>query len=243
MSNIKVGIIEDEMIIGQGIYDALEQLGYMPVEPVGNYTEAMEMIDREQPDILLIDIQLSGKKDGIDVAEKVKEEYNIPFIFLTANSDPGTVERAKLLCPPAYLVKPFNKEELYTSIEVCLHNYTYSQKNNFSNDKDNYLIKDFLFIKQGPSFKKIALNEILYLESENVYVHIHTLNNKLLVRSTLQKYLDTIGSSIFFRVHRSYAININHLETINAEDIFVNGRKIPIGKTQRDELLNIVKIG
>jgi DNA-binding LytR/AlgR family response regulator len=48
---------------------------------------------------------------------------------------------------------------------------------------------------------------------------------------------------MFFRVHRSYAININHLETINAEDIFVNGRKIPIGKTQRDELLNIVKIG
>lgn len=56
MSDIKVGIIEDEMIIGQGIYDALEQLGYKPCEPAGNYTEALEMIDKEQPDILLIDI-------------------------------------------------------------------------------------------------------------------------------------------------------------------------------------------
>src|SRR4051812_22124930 len=103
MANIKVGIVEDEMIIAEGIVQALEQLGYEPTEPATSYTDALEMIEAERPDILLVDIQLSGKKDGIDLAWKIKEDYNIPFIFLTASSDPATVERAKLICPPAYL--------------------------------------------------------------------------------------------------------------------------------------------
>lgn len=88
----------------------------------------MEIIPRQKPDILLLDIQLSGNKDGIDVAEKVNKDFNIPFIFLTANSDVATVERAKNVSPHAYLVKPFRKNELFTSIELCLHNLSHSSK-------------------------------------------------------------------------------------------------------------------
>ena len=243
MAHIKVGIVEDEMLIGEGIAEALTQFGYIPTEPAVSYTEALEMINRDQPDILLIDIQLSGKKDGIDLARKIKEDYNVPFIFLTANSDANTVERAKQLCPPAYLVKPFNKDELFTSIEICLHNFSAMGNKKETTEQGNYLIKEFLFIKQAQSFHKVKVDDIMYFESDNVYLYVYTLHNKLLVRSKLQDYIDLVGSKKIFRVHRSFAVNISHIETINSDSLIINGREIPLGKIYRDELLSQLRLG
>ncbi len=239
MINTKVGIVEDEMIIGRGISDALTELGYSVTEPAISYTEALAMIEDEKPDILLLDINLSGKKDGIDLAWKVREDYNIPFIFLTANSDSATIDRAKKIFPPAYLVKPFNKQELYSSIEICLHNYT-QEKNKPA--EGNYIIKDSVFIKQGQYFQKVKLDDVLYLESDNVYIYVYTADNKLLVRSTIQNYLDIIDSKNFFRVHRSYAVNIHHIQTINSDYVIISDKKIPIGKAYRDELLASLRL-
>src|ERR1700748_3650093 len=127
MDKIKIGIVEDEVIIAEGINSTLKQLGYAVAEPACNYTEALTMMAEEKPDLMLLDITLNGSKDGIDLAWKIKELYNIPFIFLTANADAATVKRAKETEPPAYLVKPFNKDELYASIEICLHNFSQQQ--------------------------------------------------------------------------------------------------------------------
>lgn len=241
-ATIKVGIVEDELLIAHGIADTLEQLGYEPLAPVGSYTEALEMLAREKPDIVLLDIQLSGKKDGIDLATRVREDYDIPFIFLTANSDAATVERAKQLCPHAYLVKPFNKDELYTSIEICLHNFSIARESS-QQEKGNYVIKDSVFIKQGQNFHKVRIGDIMYLESDNVYVHVHAAGAKFLVRSTIQHYLGLLGGETFFRVHRSFAVNINHVQTISSESLIVSGREIPLGRTYRDELLNVLRLG
>jgi len=243
MAAIKVGIVEDEMVIAQGISDALEQLGYVPTEPAMSYTEALHMIATERPDILLVDIQLSGNKDGIDLAWKIREDYNLPFIFLTANSDPATVERAKKVNPPAYLVKPFNKDELYTSIEICLYNFALAEKSTNTATKDNYIIHESIFIKQGQSFQKVAIGDILYLESDNVYIRVYTRAGKLLVRNSLQNYLELIASPRFFRVHRSYAVNLDHIDAINADSLTITQIEIPIGKTFRDELLKAIRVG
>jgi two-component system response regulator LytT len=237
MSGIKVGVVEDEMIIADRICMALEQLGYIPTEPAISYTEALEMMEREKPDIMLLDIVLSGQKDGIDLAAKIKEDYDVPFIFLTANSDTATIERAKKVCPPAYLMKPFTKEELYSSIEICLHNYSALKLAKEPIQKDNYVIKDSLFIKQNNNFVKIRIDDIAILESDRVYVNVHTTKNKkMLVRSALHDYLDVINSTNFIRVHRSYAINVNHIDAINPELVTINGQEIPIGRAYKDDL-------
>ncbi len=243
MSTIKVGIVEDEMLIGIGIEKALKELGYATTDIAVSYTEALEMIELEKPDILLLDIILAGSNDGIDLAWKIKENYNIPFIFLTANSDMATVERAKKLCPPAYLVKPLNKEELYTSIEICLHNFSVINQKKPEIEKGNYYINDSLFIKQGASFVKVKLEEILFIESDKKYVYIHTIGKKLLVRESMQNYIDTIGSKDIMRIHRSYAINLNHIQSINADTLLVGSNEIPIGKAYREELLSMLRLG
>jgi Response regulator of the LytR/AlgR family len=242
MLRIKVGIVEDEVIIGRGIADALEQLGYETTEPAINFTEGVRMLQELKPDIVLLDIHLSGKRDGIDLAWKIREDFNIPFIFLTANADPATVERAKKVNPPAYLVKPFNKEELFTSIEICLHNFSGGNKEKPAGE-GHYVIKDALFIRQGQYFHKVKVDDILYMESDNVYINVYTVDRKILVRNTIQNYLDLINSSNFFRIHRSYAINIAHIDTINSEYVMIGQKQLPISKAYRDELLSRLRIG
>lgn len=242
MAKIKVGIVEDEMIIAQGIAHALHELGYDTTEPAISYTEALGMIVSERPDVVLLDIQLKGHKDGIELAKKIKEEYHIPFIFLTANADAATVSRAKELNPPAYLVKPFNKSELFAAIEICQHNFSVADNKTDTSEKDNYHIKDCLFIKHGANFHKIKTEDILYIESDNIYINVHTRGIKYLVRQSIQNYLDLIGARHFMRVHKSFAINTSHIDQINAASVFINGKEIPIGKTYREELLSFLRL-
>ncbi|MGB0430024.1 MAG: response regulator, partial [Bacteroidia bacterium] len=133
MAKVKILVVEDEIVIADNICDSLDELGYEVCEPAINYTEAVELLEAEKPDIAILDIQLAGSKDGIDLAWKIKEDYDIPFIFLTSNADPRTVDRAKKLTPPAYLIKPFVKDDLYTSIELALYNH---YGNSFSKNEE-----------------------------------------------------------------------------------------------------------
>jgi len=243
MSKIKIGIVEDEVIIADNICTILAQLGYDVLEPASTYAEGLEMLKNEKPDIILLDVNLNGRKDGIDLAWKVKEDFNIPFIFLTANADASTVERAKQTDPPAYLVKPFNKDDLYTSIEIALYNFSKKKEQAESNTSENYVIKDALFIKDGYYFHKAFFKDILYLESDNNYVTVHTADKLHLVRTSLQNYMEHFDPKKFFRIHRSYVINLDHIQTINSENVIINKKELPIGKSYRDELLSKLKLG
>lgn len=240
MQKTTIGVIEDEAIVAMGITQALNDLGYTVPNSAANYTQALEMIGINKPDILLIDIFLGGYKDGIDLALKVKKEYGIPFIFLTANSDAATVDRAKKAEAQAYLVKPFRKEELFASIELCLYNYARQQKQPAA--QNNYLVNNCLFIKKGQYFQKVAIDDILYLESEGVYLNVHTRDGKLLVRSNLQDYLDLIACDNFYKVHRSYAVNLRHVQRINFDSLYINNIELPLARTTRDNLLSKLKI-
>ena len=112
MNKIKIGIVEDEMIIVETIVLALGKLGYEIAGTAGTYEEGLEMISKNRPDLVLLDINLGTKKDGIDLAIALKEGLGTPIIFLTANSDAVTIERAKEIQPLAFIVKPFSKNDL-----------------------------------------------------------------------------------------------------------------------------------
>ena len=106
MSTLKIGIVEDELIIANLIANTLKKIGYQTTKIASTYNEALEMLDAEKPDVVLLDIQIKGSKDGIELAHTINTNYNIPFIFLTANADAATLERAKATNPPAFLVLP-----------------------------------------------------------------------------------------------------------------------------------------
>lgn len=247
MSLIKIGVVEDEAVIADHICDTLEALGYTVTEPALNYTEAIQMIEDERPDLLLLDIQLAGKKDGIDVARKVRETYDIPFIFLTANADAATVQRAKEVNPPAYLVKPFNKEDLFAAIEICLNNASQSKTAEpmakAASNSEEFAIKDALFIKDGNSYRKVRFSDILYLKSEHVYVEVITRGKNLLVRTSMKEFLPKFSNANFFQVHRSYVVNLDKVVGIDATTLEVGTEQIPVAKNYRTELLQKLNLG
>ncbi len=241
MDKIKIGIVEDEMIIADNLSNTLENIGYNVATIASTYNEAFDMIDNEKPDILLLDINIKGKKDGIDIAWKLKEDYDIPYIFLTAYADQATLDRAKQTEPPAYLVKPFSKDDLFAAIEICVFNYSKKKEENKSTP--DYVVKDSIFIKESNYFHKVNFADILYLESDHVYVNVHTTTKKILVRSSMQNYLVHFDKEKFFRTHRSFVVNVDHIKTINSENIIINNIELPIGKTYREELLSKLKLG
>lgn len=241
MGKVKILVVEDEIVIADNICDILEKLGYEVLEPVINYSEAIEQLETEKPDLALLDIQLAGKKDGIDLAWKIKEEYDIPFIFLTSNADPRTIERAKDLSPPAYLVKPFNRDDLYTSIELALHNFKAEEKKQ-DRSGEEVILKDSIFIKDKNLFHKIKFADIKYLKSEHVYVELHTVSKKkYLIRSTMNDFVDSLPSN-FYRTHRSYTVNLDYLDSINSRYILIDSEEVPIGKNYRDDLMQKIDI-
>ena len=131
----KILIVEDELIIAQGIQHSLEYYGYRVLKPVTNSENAIEAVRQEQPDLILMDIVLQGETDGIETARKIRSFADVPVIFLSANSDVNTISRAKLTEPYGYLVKPFKRNELYSTIEPALYRHSIEKKLKQSEDR------------------------------------------------------------------------------------------------------------
>ena len=243
MSRIKIGIVEDEMVIALTIENTLDELGYEYCGIASSYGEALELLETDKPDLVLLDINLSGKKDGIDVAEKINLLYQIPFIFLTANSDMATIDRAKKVKPHAYIVKPFTKEELYAAIEIAFSNFS-NNKNAAQTEKTAALNPNgFAFLRDGKHFHRVEYTDIVYIESDNNYTIVFLASKrKLMVRSPFTEFLATLPSTMFVRVQRSYAVNTARIDSIDTDDVTLNGIKVPLSKSYRDSVMKVLGI-
>jgi diguanylate cyclase (GGDEF)-like protein/PAS domain S-box-containing protein len=123
MNNERILIVEDEKIIAIDLQRRLERFGYTVVGMAGDGESAVSMALELVPDIILMDIMLGGKMDGIEAAVAIKASKDIPFIFLTAFTDERTLERAKEAEPYGYILKPFKERELYTTIDIALYKH------------------------------------------------------------------------------------------------------------------------
>lgn len=123
VDKLRIVVVEDDAVIGMKITHDLEELGHQVISTEYNSQSALEVIHSQRPDLILLDINIDGTMDGIDVAMIIREKYNIPFIFLTALSDQNTLQRAKVANPCAYLVKPYKTIDLHTSITIGLFNF------------------------------------------------------------------------------------------------------------------------
>lgn len=121
MSKPKILVVEDDKIIMLHLTKTLERLGYDVVENISSVGEILEKIENKMPDLIMMDINLGGESDGIEAASKIRNRFDLPVIFLTAYSDEKTLHKAKMTEPYAYLIKPFEDNELYFTIEIALY--------------------------------------------------------------------------------------------------------------------------
>jgi CheY-like chemotaxis protein len=115
-AEIKILIVEDEIIIAKEIQNSLRGLGYPSSTIVKSGEVAIKIVREIHPDLILMDIMLQGNIDGIQAAEHIRERFDVPIIYLTAYSDDKTLERAKKTEPSGYILKPFEETELRTTI-------------------------------------------------------------------------------------------------------------------------------
>jgi CheY-like chemotaxis protein len=119
----RILIVEDEVVIAMEIESLLEQLRYEVVGHASRGEDAIVLAAQHHPDLILMDIRLKSEMDGITTAETIFRQFKIPIVFLTAHSDPSTLERAMVLQPYGYILKPFRKNDLFTSIEIALYKH------------------------------------------------------------------------------------------------------------------------
>jgi len=121
-------IVEDEGIVALNIQTRLEGLGYSVVASVSSGEEAIEVAGKTRPDLILMDIKLDGKVDGIEAAAEIRRLFQLPVVYLTAYTNDETLNRAKLTEPYGYILKPFEARDLCTTIEVALYKYQMEQQ-------------------------------------------------------------------------------------------------------------------
>jgi len=239
-------IVEDERLVAKDIAARLSQAGYAIAGIADNFDSAIASFDAHSPDLVLLDITIKGDKNGIDIAAAINNTVPTPFIFVTAQTDADTLQKAKDTFPSAYLVKPFTTNHLIVSIDLALHNFAYQKRGSeeksiinkeADEDENIYLKQDFVFIKDGHTYIKINQNEVLMIESEGNYVKIHTAEKRYLIRCTINKAMEKMKQPYFVRVHRSFCVNINRVTKFDEHDITLENVKVPIGRNYKEEFI------
>ena len=116
-------VVEDDPLVRADLVDCLWQLGYGLAGEAGNYEMAVQALEEQPPDLVLLDIHLGEGEDGVEVARLINQEYLIPFIYLTAYSDPSTLKKVSDSLPAGFVLKPFQENRLKAAIEIARSTY------------------------------------------------------------------------------------------------------------------------
>jgi len=233
-------IVEDEMIIAANISLQLTHLGYVVTGIITKADEVLPHLLQNVPDIILMDINLKGNKDGIDVVHLIQKEYKIAIIYLTANSDEVHFERAKATNPYAFISKPFKKLDLQRAIELTLVRIHELQNRDNKPDiaaDEPYILSDCIFVRSHDKMVKVCINNILYIEAERNYCKIHCKEKEHLLVTTLKYLEEKLPAHNLMRIHRSFIVNLQHIDEIATSHVVIGKKAIPLSADLKKQLL------
>jgi DNA-binding LytR/AlgR family response regulator len=249
MSKKNILVIEDEAIVSKDIQQSLEKLGYNIVGAAATGLKAIELAKETKPDMVLMDIMLKGEMSGIEAAEQIRKEYNVPVIYLTAYADESTLAKAKVTEPYGYIIKPFKEVDLQTSIEMAL--YKYSKEREVIKERDflyslveNNESEGVIFVKSNSRLVKVKTIDILFVEALKDYVVVNVGDVKYTIHSTMKEIEKKLPSKEFQRVHRSYIVRLDKISAIDQPNIVIEGGKkmLPIGGSYKEELFKRINL-
>lgn len=244
-SAVKILVVEDEMIVGAKISMFLTELGYEVTGLLPRAEEALRHVQENSPDIALLDIRLKGAMDGITLAQTLMQTHRIPVIFLTANSDDATFQRAKTAQPYAFLAKPFHKTDLQRALELTIARMA-RQDDPSTEEPANQPTKDFIladriFIHHKDRMIKVLFEAVQYIEAERNYCRIVT-QNKEYTLSMPMKNLENNLPDFFQRIHRSYIVNLKYLDEIHDLSVRIGPATLTVGKSFKSELMRKIRL-
>ncbi len=215
--SFKVLIVDDDVFISEMLCVILEALGYVVQDIAFDAKSAIASLKTSLPDVVILDIQMHGENQGFTIAKYIKEHLDIPYIFLTSFADEATVIEASQFTPDGYLLKPFNERDIYATLNVILSKY-------------NKEIK-YIDLKVGHRVHKVKKEDLLWVKSSDKYIEIYTKQRSFVKRDSIESFMEFHQLKSFIRVHRSYAVKIDEIESVKGAKIFIAKQEIPISKT------------
>jgi len=232
-TEISILIVEDQALIADHIALCLTDAGYAVAGICDNGKDAIQLLATTNPSLVLLDINLAGGVDGVDIAHVINDKHQIPFIFLTSNADLRTIERVKLTNPAGFIIKPYTMSDLQSSIEIALHNHKTKRASLKSSIED-----DGLFVKENHRFRRIEFRHILYVKANDNYTSVETETEKIVLSVPLKIVEEKLGGQGFIRTHRSYLVNIKKIEAVNPKSVFIKGKEIPLSESYKNDLMS-----
>lgn len=239
---IKILIVEDEMIIAANISLQLTTLGYEIIGIVPRSEDALTCVEQDQPDIVLMDINLKGDLDGIETVKRIQKNHDVAVIYLTANADEANFNRAKGTHPHAFISKPFKKLDLQRAIELTVDRLQQEQNSDAqispsTDESSPFMLSDCIFVRHNDKMVKVHIKDILYIEAERNYCRIYSKDKEYLLVTTLKDMDEKLPSKHFIRVHRSFIVNLSQIDEIATSHIVISKKAIPVSKSLKEELL------
>ena len=246
-------VAEDPNLVND-LQKKLTKVSYQFEGPVASASRTLQFLERNPGiDCLIIDVVLEGNFDGVELASIVKNKFKIPVIFLTNLTDKRVLERVKEIQPTAYILKPFEQQQLKVAIELALPNtkpvvnprkqrlFVHNYHDSWT-DHEVRQINDSLFLKQEHYFQRVFFHDIKYIKADNNYCSIFTKTTRFIYSLVLKKFEVHLPQHMFLRVHRSYVINIQAIDGFEGNMLLIGGTKIPVSKSYRDEVFKLMHI-
>lgn len=228
---MKCLIIDDEPLARFHLKELAGQIDFLSVE--GTYATALEAdakVKESETDLLFLDINMPYL-NGIDFLEQLE---NPPLcIFTTAYSEYALGFRLQVV---DYLLKPIAFNRFYQAVNKAQQQFIINEKLK----KNTPLDDPFLYVRQSDTFIKVSWVDILYIESMQNYTKLHFKDKSLVIHQTMKAIEESLPSEHFFRIHKSFLINIIHIDMISGGRLFINKTELPISRTRKEELLNQV---
>lgn len=219
---MKILVVEDEPFVAEDLQDKLESLQHRVTAIVDNYESAVEAIEKEIPDLVLLDIELKGHFSGIDLGEKLAR-MGIPHIYLSGVQDMNTYMQAKTTAPLRNLAKPIDRTNLRNALDLDLSSYKQSAN-------AVYLIADGQNSKQ-----RIDPNQIVFIEADGSYCTVHVKDKKYKPTMNLKNFLLKLDWPDIIRTSKSHAINLHYVKSRLGNIIEMEGgAKIDIEPKYKD---------
>ena len=232
-------IVEDEMIIAANISLQLTNLGYEVNAILPRGEDAVEHIKNNPTDVVLLDIQLKGKLDGIQTAQEIQKVQDIPIVYLTANTDDAHFNRARSTHPRAFISKPFKKIDLQRALELAAASV---EPSDYPNLGEPSVLTDRIFVRYRDRMVKIMFDDIFYIEADRSYCKLFLESEEILLVMSLKSVADKIPEEDFLRIHRSYLVNLKKVDEVEMNSIRLGRYHVPMSKKMRGSLMDRLQL-
>ncbi|HAA12343.1 MAG TPA: hypothetical protein DCE41_11835 [Cytophagales bacterium] len=246
LEELRVLVVEIDLSVSASLADTVSGMGLSLVGTVRSGEEAVEMAINTQPHLILMDIQLAGDMDGIDAAREIQFRHACAVIFLSEVEHEPTLRRLNSIKYKFYLPKPITPFQLRQIIPqvVSLLGQPMLDQQLFGMPDP---LGDSIFITHKSQQERIRLDEIRYLKAEHNHCKVYVNRESppyFLASQPMGGVLDDIktkrGGANFLRIHKSYAINLQHLSRCNGNQVVLGEDTLVVGKTYREAVFSVI---